>query len=198
MPRAPSLVRRAAGTAAISLVACGGEVDDGIRPSGPQIIVDEPVAGTPNDRCSGARTLTLDSGGVEVRGDTSAARDEFASLDCGSVGAAGALDGPQRYYAVAVRKAERYRLSLTAQHYAVLYALVLSGDQACTESTITTQCRGGEGLASALVVPGTPGGSASPSGGAGDVRIARDGTLVVGVDSDGGAGPFTLSISRVP
>jgi hypothetical protein len=138
-------------------------------------------------RCESPELVTLVDGQAVISGDTSQAADEFPTLDCGGVGFAGPLVGPQLYYRFAARAGLKYEIRLESNDFDPDIFYVFPASAPCTVDAVQAACRsGGEsGTASPSVV--TRSNVFTPSSG---------GDYVIGVDTDGSSpgGPFTLRI----
>lgn len=137
-----------------------------------------------NTSCANAKTLTLGATGVTEIGTTVGSPNEFGTaIKCGGTTA---IEGGQVYYKVDLKTGGDYRIKLSPDFAARLYAF--SAASACDPAKIETDCAGT-----------TQGGNvtvAANSKGTLNLLPAADGTFYVVVDSAtaGASGGFTLEI----
>lgn len=138
-----------------------------------------------NTTCAKAQAVTLTSGAAQVVADTSLSSDEYAGLKCGGIAA---LTGPQLYYSVTLTAGQPYVLSLSAAFNARLY--VTAAPSPCSESAIETNCMSNGGTGDLLATF-----AQTPT----DLVFTpqTSGAYLVGVDSSGAGGAFTLAFSEL-
>ena len=138
-----------------------------------------------NTTCAKAQAVTLTAGAAQVTADTSLSTDEFAGLTCGGVAA---LTGPQLYYTVALTAGQPYVLSLSAAFNARLY--IAAAPSSCSETAIETACKSNGGSGDLLATF-----AQTPT----DLLFTpqTSGSYLVGVDSSGAGGAFTLAFSAL-
>jgi hypothetical protein len=138
-----------------------------------------------NTTCAKAQAVTLTAGAAQVTADTSLSTDEYAGLTCGGVAA---LTGPQLYYTVALTAGQPYVLALSAAFNARLY--VAAAPASCSETAIETACKSNGGSGDLLATF-----AQTPT----DLLFTpqTSGSYLVGVDSSGAGGAFTLALSEL-
>ena len=121
--------------------------------------------------CLSAKSLTLVSGKVSLKGTTLGSKNENSKqIGCG-LGVD--FDGPQVYYSVSLQSATWYRFSLSPDFPASLYVFNSAGT--CKAANIEADCGGISGTVLPLVSKGTTGATA--------FRPLSSGTYLVAVDA---------------
>jgi hypothetical protein len=136
-----------------------------------------------NTSCAKAQAVTLTGGTATVAADTSLSADEFAGLKCGGLAA---LSGPQLYYTIDVKSGESYALKLTPEFDARLYVAPAA---TCTATALEQGCASGGASGDVMTVF-----AKTPT----ELLLAPSaaGTYLVGVDSAGAGGAFSLTITQ--